>query len=713
MSAGNGNSNNSSQLRTPEKTLSSPEASPFNTLDSEKVVVAEIFQPNPPKIIPAKATTSASGWSKLGLRTKASLLAIALGTLPVLAVGGLTYFLFSKTLEQKVISTETQQIESLQNKVDLQRQLLWTLLLGTGLSALSAGAIALYLANRFTRPLLQASKTVEKLGAGDWEARLNIVGEDELAVLGSNIDLMAERIQQFIQTQQREIRVTQTLGKISQVRTLEEQNRFLTRLLVEIRDVLKVDRVVIYRFNPDWSGYIMTEALKSPWPTALSEQIEDACIGQDLILAYQRGRVKATNDVEQSGFHPEHVQLMKRLQIRANLVTPIIQSGHLFGLLVAHHCADIHLWQSEEIDFLSNTANQLGLALTGSLLEQVRHTADLERRQNENRQQELLTLLSDIEGAAQGDLTVRAEITAGEIGIVADFFNAIVENLREIVRRVKNTSEEVHGSIAEKQDEIDNLAHQALKQAEAIQKSVLFGEQMAFSTQKVASKARKAAQIARTASATAFTSGSMIDKTVANNLQLRSTVAETAKKMKRLGESSQRISKVVALIDQMSLKTNLLAINASIEAARAGEEGRGFAIIAEEVGQLAAQSTSATKEIEQIVDAILAQTNEVIKAMEIGTTQVVEESRLVEETKQSLQKILDISEQIDTLFQSISSETETQTETAQKITQLMQDIAEISQQTAQSSHQMSNSLEKTVAIAQDLQASVSQFKVNE
>ena len=106
-----------------------------------------------------------------------------------------------------------------------------------------------------------------------------------------------------------------------------------------------------------------------------------------------------------------------------------------------------------------------------------------------------------------------------------------------------------------------------------------------------------------------------MNRTVEGISQLREKVAETAKKVKRLGESSQQISKAVSLINQIALQTKLLAINASIEAARAGEEGRGFAVVAEEVGELATQSAGATKEIEAIVENIQKETGEVVEAM--------------------------------------------------------------------------------------------------
>jgi methyl-accepting chemotaxis protein len=235
---------------------------------------------------------------------------------------------------------------------------------------------------------------------------------------------------------------------------------------------------------------------------------------------------------------------------------------------------------------------------------------------------------------------------------------------------------------------------------------------MTASITAVASNAQSAALISRQASDNAQTGGVAMERTVDSILQLRDTIAETGKKVKRLGESSQQISKVIALINQIALKTNLLAVNASIEAARAGEEGRGFAVVAEEVGQLAAQSALATKEIEQIVEAIQRETSEVVSAMELGTTQVVEGTKLVEQTKGSLQQIVTVSGQIDELLQSISTATVSQTASSQRVTQLMEAIAQVSEKTSETSSLVSSNLQETVSVAQKLQTSVETFKVD-
>jgi twitching motility protein PilJ len=371
----------------------------------------------------------------------------------------------------------------------------------------------------------------------------------------------------------------------------------------------------------------------------------------------------------------------------------------------------------DEVGQLSATFNQMADSITVSeaaLSAEAKRQEELsasERLQKEQMQHQLMNLMMSIDGAADGDLTVRADVTTGEIGTVADFFNSIVESLRDIVTQVKTSATQVNAALGDNEQSIRLLADTALQQTAETTRTLDSVELMTHSIQAVAASARQAAAVTATAAATAEQGGRAMDSTVHNILSLRSTIGETAKKVKRLGESSQQISKVVSLINQIALQTNLLAINAGIEAARAGEQGQGFAVVAEEVGELAARSAAATREIEHIVENIQRETSEVVEAMEQGTAQVVEGTQLVENAKLSLGEMLEVSQQIDHLVRSISEATVSQVATSESITHLMQDIAQVSAQTSTSSLQVSDALRRTVAISQELQTSVETFKV--
>jgi methyl-accepting chemotaxis protein len=170
---------------------------------------------------------------------------------------------------------------------------------------------------------------------------------------------------------------------------------------------------------------------------------------------------------------------------------------------------------------------------------------------------------------------------------------------------------------------------------------------------------------------------------------------------------------VVSLINQIALQTNLLAVNAGIESARAGEERHSFGVVAKEVGELAVRCAAATQEIEEIVENILVETTQVVEAMELGMSEVVEGTDLVEDTKQSLARILEVSHQIEQLVASISIATVSQVKTSQEVTNLMKNMAEVSERTSKYSEQISSSLQQTVVVAQQLQASVEVFKVDD
>ncbi len=718
------------------------------------------------------------------------------------------------------------------------------------------------------------------MGRGEFDNRVEVSGGDEIAVLGSNINRMADQVQNLLQRQELEADQARLFADISSSRADNTQgvNAVFDQALASAKDILQADRVVVYRFKADWSGFIANEAVSPGFPQSLNDKIEDPCIGDELIEAYKQGRVVPTNNVFEAGFHPDHLALMERLQIRANLVTPIINNNELYGLLIAHHCSAPHQWQQTEINFLQQISERLGAILSRvSFLEQkeaeatrsallkditvtigqslnsadifgkavqearraiqsdrvviysfndkwqgtvtaesvaegwpkamgakiddpcfadkyvqrykggrVQATNDIykagltdcylnqlsifavranlvapilrgdellglliahqcsgprnweqadmdlfsqlatqvgfaldraklldqQKAAKEFLQRRALELLIEVDPLSRGDLTIRANVTEDEIGTVADSYNSTISSLRKIVTQVQQAAIQVAATTTNNQGSVQGLSFEALRQTEEIAGALEQLALMTTSIRAVAANASQAEAAVQRATDTVQEGDAAMNRTVDGILAIRETVAETSKKVKRLGESSQKISKVVNLIGSFADQTNLLALNASIEAAHAGEQGRGFAVVADEVRVLARQSAAATAEIEALVKDIQTETNEVVAAMEAGTEQVVTGTRLVDETRQSLNKITAVSSEISQLVGAIASAAVAQSKASESVTSTMTGVATIAGTTSTEASNVSASFTELLEVAQDLSASVGQFKVN-
>lgn len=595
---------------------------------------------------------------------------------------------------------------------------LWILLFGSG-AAIASGLLAVLLAHALTRRITMMTERVKKLSNGDLTTRLNITGNDEIAAFGKVIDQMAATIAESMQDQAKSVQQLQQLNQAAySIRRSINFDEIVQTGVREVRHLLNVDRAIVYLFDQHWQGTIVAESVAIGFPAALGARIADPCFAEHYVEKYRAGRTHAISNLDEARIDPCYRKQLEAFDVRANLVAPMIVDGQLLGLLVAHQCSAPRQWEESETSLLVQMALHLGDAIAQVNLTAEHQTALAQATLAQERQQQkealrsqLQELMKQAEKAASGDLTVRATVSGEDIGTVADFFNAIVENLQQVVQQVKQSVMEVNASLNQHETAVRSLSQDALKQAEETHLTLDCISQMVTSIHTVANHAQQAAEVSQTAALTAEAGEFAMSETAESIAELRQSISEATKKVKRLGESAQQISKAVLLINQIEMQTNVLAINAGIEATRT-DQNQGFAMIAEEVSALASRASAATQEISHLVSTIQQETIEVVEAMEKSTAQVVTGTQSVESAKQSLEQILQVSHRIDQIVHSISEATVSQVSTSNTVTDLMNTIAEVAKHTSSSSLEVSSSLRDTVTVAKSLAESVETFKVS-
>ena len=232
---------------------------------------------------------------------------------------------------------------------------------------------------------------------------------------------------------------------------------------------------------------------------------------------------------------------------------------------------------------------------------------------------------------------------------------------------------------------------------------------MAASIEEVSGNAERSSDVARHSVEVAHKGGEAVRRTIDGMNTIRETIQDTSKRIKRLGESSQEIGNIVELINDITEQTNILALNASIQASMAGEAGRGFAVVADEVQRLAERSTNATRQIEVLVSTIQADTKEAVVSMERSTTDVVGGALLAENAGAALDEIEQVSNQIASLVQNISSSARQQASSAADVTRRTTRLGEISEQTGKATTATAAAISKLSEFASQLRKTVAGF----
>ncbi len=335
------------------------------------------------------------------------------------------------------------------------------------------------------------------------------------------------------------------------------------------------------------------------------------------------------------------------------------------------------------------------------------------REERDAIQNSILKLLEEISGLAEGDLTRRAEVTAEITGAIADSFNAMAEQLSNVVLNVKRTTGEVTVTSRKVNLSTGQLAKTSKIQTKQISQAIAAITEMAASIQQVAENAVQSAAVSEKSTLNAKEGAEAVQSTNKAMEAIRENTQETARAIKRLGESSQEIGNIVQLINDIADRTSILALNASIQAAMAGDAGRGFAVVAEEVQRLAERSTKATKQIEGLIKNIQGEINEAGTSMEENIQRVVEGSNLANNAHNKLQEIESVSTQLAELIQSITVAATQQAKASDSITKTMEQVGKVSAKNSTASQQTALAIKRLSETSEQLATSVEAFKLDD
>ena len=589
------------------------------------------------------------------------------------------------------------------------RRLRLVFALGSAIAAVGVGAIAYAVANRWLRPILAATDAVEEIARGNFTTQLEAVGNDEIARLGKNINRMSTQLADFVQVQTILARQSAGIKDMTlELANSSDRQEILTTAVAVSYKTLKAERIIYYQFEAE-TAVAVAEAVapgqKEILNSSLSQQLQAEYRGQ-LLPA-----VEVINNLDSTELTSAKRQYLESLGIKSCLIAPVWFEEQLDGLLMVQQVFTPLPWLDEEVEFLTQVANQINFALTRLQLNEQQKLAETrEKSAKEAIQMRALSLLQEVYDVSTGDLTIRAQVTEDEIGTIADSYNSTIESLQSLVNQTKAAATEVQQNTTANNSAVRSLADETVAQADAISQMIERIREMDTSINLVAERAHQAEEFVRQAATTIEYEDRAMNRTVAEIKAVEHTVTQTAAKAEKLGESSQEISQAVNLVGRFAAQTHLLALKASIEAARAGEQGKGFAVIADEVRSLATQSAEATAEIETLVNKIQLETTEVVQAMHQGAAQIASGNELVQQTRSSLTEIDRVSSEVSKLVSSITQTTQQQSLTSAQVSQTIVDVAAIAEHNSQSATQVSASIGQLSAVADKLQSHIAKFK---
>lgn len=333
--------------------------------------------------------------------------------------------------------------------------------------------------------------------------------------------------------------------------------------------------------------------------------------------------------------------------------------------------------------------------------------------QRDNLQRQVEKLVSEVSGVGEGDLRVQAEVTADALGVLADSFNYMVEELGSLVVRVKMVAQEVENSTTMTFERMTQLVETADAQIKQIAEAAIEVERMADSSRQVAERAQVLYGVAREARQTAEAGRGAVQQTVEGMGRIHEYVLDTSSKVQTLGDRSREINNIVEVIANIAHQTNRLALDAAIQAAMAGENGKGFGAVAADIRRLAERAKDQASSIARIVRGVREDIGAVAVSMRDTERETSAGAELAQEAGNSLASIFGVVEHQAYEIEAINQMAAQQLQSSSAIVQIMQAVSDSTQQSSGSTRDAAQNMERLARLAEQLLASVEAFKLRE
>ena len=428
----------------------------------------------------------------------------------------------------------------------------------------------------------------------------------------------------------------------------------------EVRRILNCDRVVVYSLNQDNYGMIVAESVAAGWTRAQGRVINDPCFEARYLAQYRNGRVRAWSNIYTSGLTSCYIEQLEQLEVKANLVTPIINEGKLFGLLVAHQCSDTRQWQQPEIRWVAQIATQVGFALDNAkLLEQLEQSTKTSNQASHQQYEQTAALKHQV------------------VKILAENGDAYQTLSQEAMRQSETTIK---------------VLHQIQEVADSFSAIALNTQQVKFQEQ----QNDLALQSSQESLERAVNSISNIQRTVQN----------VGAGFDNLSSSCQKLSETVNTIKDLSkqIVQQSMSITRAVNRSQIEEDNQNSLInLSDTIFSLMQELFEATAKVEPLFANIKTEVREKTIALDNGTQQLISGVGEFQTVRQKLDRVVALNNQMSSLIENISKSVENQRQSSTSAKDSVQEVASIAEGISEQSMAITQSFNQLVALVQKLQ----------